>query len=314
MSRLGEQAVLLLNALVPAFPQNKVGVAALLDERQHFEWEYSQGEAMLGEWDVSADVVGRRVLDMGSGSGAKSLLYSRLGAAEVVGLEIDRRLVTRSAARLAALAQTDEAARRVRIVHGDATQMPLPCAAFDTIISVHALEHIVGPDLALAECARVLRPGGRAYLRFPPYWSAWGPHLERWIHFPWPHLLFSEPTLIAATNRIEARLRLNEQAPDFERLDMRGQTAFTHVNRLTMAEFDAILARLPFRVAQMQLLPMGYDFLPQLAQEWGRFGWLPRGGAEILNALAKTRTGREIIATKAVVVLERTGEAWRGER
>ncbi len=312
MSRFGEQAVLLLNALVPAFPQNKVGMEALLDEHQHFDWEYSQGEAMLDEWDPPLDLAGRRVLDVGSGSGAKSLLYSRLGAADVIGLELDRRLVTRSAARLSALAKTDEAASRVRIVHGDATQMPLPSAAFDRIVSVHALEHIVPPDLALAECARVLRPGGLAYLRFPPYWSAWGPHLERWIHFPWPHLLFSEPTLIAATNRIESRMRLNDRAPDFERLDMRGQTAFTHVNRLTMAEFDTILARLPFRVVQMQLLSMGYSFLPRLAREWERFGWLARGGADVLDAIAETRTGREVIATKAVVVLERTaGEVGR---
>ncbi|MFN8484080.1 MAG: class I SAM-dependent methyltransferase [Anaerolineae bacterium] len=308
MLDLGEPAVYLLNALTPAFPQNQRLVEVMSDEDGHFAWEYSEGEAMLAEWRPPLDPAGCRVLDVGSGSGGKSLLYSRLGAAEVVGLELDRRLVTRSAARLAALAETDSAAGRVRVVHGDATRMPLPAATFDLIVSINALEHIVPPQAALAECARVLRPGGRAYLRFPPYWSAWGPHLERWIHFPWPHLLFSEPTLIRAANHLEEQMRLNERMPDFERLDMRGQTEFYHVNRLTMAQFDAALRRLPFRIIRLNMLPTGYKFLPRLADRWGAFGWLPRAGADLLAAAAHSRAGREVIATKAVVVLERTGE------
>ncbi|MFN8496268.1 MAG: class I SAM-dependent methyltransferase [Anaerolineae bacterium] len=314
MPGLGEQAVYLLNALTPAFPQNEHLVEVMSDAEGHFAWEYSEGEAMLDEWRPPLDPAGRRMLDVGSGSGGKSLLYSRLGAVEVVGLELDRRLVTRSAARLAALGETESAARRVRIVHGDATRMPLPAAAFDLIVSINALEHIVPPEAALAECARVLRPGGRAYLRFPPYWSAWGPHLERWVHFPWPHLLFSEPTLIRAANRLEERMRLNERMPDFERLDMRGQTEFYHVNRMTMAQFDAALWRLPFRVVGLSMLPTGYKFLPRLADKWGGLGWLPRAGADLLNAAAHSRPGREVIATKAVVVLERTddGRGCRG--
>ncbi|MFN8472909.1 MAG: class I SAM-dependent methyltransferase [Anaerolineae bacterium] len=308
MSGLGEQAVYLLNALTPVFPQNELLVEVMSDEQGHFEWEYSEGEAMLAEWDPPLDVAGRRVLDIGCGSGAKSLLYSRLGAAEVIGLEIDRRLVTRSAVRLAALAEVDDAAARVRVVHGDATRIPLACAAFDVVVSINSLEHILRPETALAECARVLRPGGRAYFRFPPYWSAWGPHLERWVHFPWPHLLFSELTLIRAANHLEEQMRLNDRMPDFERLDLRGQTEFHHVNRLTMAQFDAALSELPFRVLRITMLPTGYKFLPRLASQWGALGWAPRTGAHLLHALAHSHTGREVIATKAVVVLERTRE------
>ena len=246
-------------------------------------------------------------MDVGSGSGAKALLYSQLGARQVVGLELNQDNVGRATTRMQARRAADEAAHRVRFVHGDATCMPFTTASFDLIVSNNTFEHIIPPGAALAECARVLRPGGRAYLRFPPYWSAWGSHLYRWIKFPWCHVLFSEPTLISAVNRIEARRRLNDLYPPFARLDLHGQTRFTHVNRLTMAQFERLVARLPLRVVGLRLLPIGYQFLPRLAQRWRRLGWLPQAAAAALRTAVRTRLGREVIATAVVVVLERVG-------
>lgn len=301
-----ELAVHALNALFPDFPQHVVLLEAMADVSRHFAWEYSEGQKMLDEWQPALELTGRRVLDVGSGSGAKSFLYAQRGACQVVGLELDRALVQRAEERLTTLAAAEPAARRVRFVHGDATRMPLPDATFDTLISIHAMEHIQPPERALAECGRVLRPGGRAYLRFPPYWSAWGPHLERWIRFPWCHLLFDDPTLIAAVNRIEAKKRLNDRYPDFLRLDLRGQTELPHVNKLTMAQFDQMVARLPMRVVGLRLLPVGYNFLPRLADQLGPLGAPVETAAALLRALAGARRGREILATKAVVVLEKT--------
>jgi SAM-dependent methyltransferase len=302
---LAERAVLALNALVPDFPQHVTLLEAMADEARHFEWEYRFGQEMLGEWQPALDVRGRRVLDVGSGSGAKSLLYSQVGAAAVVGLEISQHNVTRAVERLRELARSDPAAGRVQMVQGDATRMPFPPANFDLIVSIHAFEHIEPPDLALAECARVLRAGGRAYLRFPPYWSAWGPHLERWVRFPWPHVLFSEPTLIAAANHIETQQHVNDRLPDFVRLDLRGLSRFPHVNHMTMAQFESYVARLPLRIVGLQLLPVGYQFLPRLAQQAGPLASLPLAANAGLHALARTQPGREYLATKAIVVLEK---------
>ncbi len=303
-----ELAVHAINACVPDFPQHVVLLEAMADEARHFEWEYADGEAMTPEWQPPLDLRGQRVLDIGSGSGAKSLLYARLGAAQVIGLELDQHNVTRSVSRLRALATEDPAARRVDFVAGDATRVPLPDASIDTVVSIHAFEHIQPVAPALAQLARVLRVGGRAYLRFPPYWSAWGPHLERWIRFPWPHLLFSDPTLIAAVNRIEARKRLNDRYPAFLRLDLRGETSLPHVNKLTLAEFDAIIAALPLRIVSQQLFPVGYKFLPRAATHLGPLGAAPRAADGLLHRLAATTAGREVIATKALVVLERVAE------
>lgn len=49
----------------------------------------------------------------------------------------------------------------------DATAIPYPDGAFDTLIAHHMLEHIPDDRAALREFARVLRPGGTALLSVP---------------------------------------------------------------------------------------------------------------------------------------------------
>jgi SAM-dependent methyltransferase len=42
--------------------------------------------------------------------------------------------------------------------------VPVPDASFDAVLSTQVLEHVDDPALYLAECRRVLRPGGRLLL------------------------------------------------------------------------------------------------------------------------------------------------------
>lgn len=64
-----------------------------------------------------------------------------------------------------------------------ATSLPFPPAAFDGLWSIAVLEHVAEPEAALVEIARVLRPGGVAYLA-PAWhcrpWAAAGIHVRRW--------------------------------------------------------------------------------------------------------------------------------------
>jgi SAM-dependent methyltransferase len=68
-------------------------------------------------------------------------------------------------------------------VVASATSLPFPAGAFDGLWSVAVLEHVPEPEAALVEIARVLRPGGVAYLA-PAWhcrpWAAAGIHLRRW--------------------------------------------------------------------------------------------------------------------------------------
>ena len=59
---------------------------------------------------------------------------------------------------------------------GDATSLPFPDGAFDRVIAAEVLEHLPADRPAIAECARVLRPGGTLAVTVP----RWYPELICW--------------------------------------------------------------------------------------------------------------------------------------
>lgn len=52
-----------------------------------------------------------------------------------------------------------------------AYDIPLPDASFDTILMSEVLEHLEQPAEALAECFRLLKPGGKLLLSTPMVWT-----------------------------------------------------------------------------------------------------------------------------------------------
>lgn len=103
---------------------------------------------------------GERCVEIGTGRrglGAR-LAVTRLGAATVRAFDLHEASVRQARRRTADLA------RRVRVEVGDATSLPVADASVDLVVDLHALHHIADWRAAVAECARVLRPGGRLAL------------------------------------------------------------------------------------------------------------------------------------------------------
>jgi len=77
-------------------------------------------------------------------------------------------------------------------------------ASFDQIVIWHVLEHMVDPFDAIAECSRLLKPGGRLIVSVPNFesWQArWsGPH---WFHLDPPRHLYHFPC--SALEKLMAR-------------------------------------------------------------------------------------------------------------
>jgi len=97
-----------------------------------------------------------RVLDVCAGLGGPArFVASRRGSA-VVALELH-------AARAAGAARLNQIVKqtRVTVVRADATTLPFQARAFDACLSQEALLHIPDKAAVLAECHRVLAPGGR---------------------------------------------------------------------------------------------------------------------------------------------------------
>jgi ArsR family transcriptional regulator len=99
-----------------------------------------------------------RVLDIGTGTGRLlELLAPR--ASSGLGVDASRAMLALARARLARPGLTHCAVRLA-----DMYRLPLPDGGFDTVLLHMVLHHAEDPAAALAEAARVLRPGGRFLL------------------------------------------------------------------------------------------------------------------------------------------------------
>ncbi|HUJ04506.1 MAG TPA: methyltransferase domain-containing protein [Streptosporangiaceae bacterium] len=120
---------------------------------------------------------GDRLLDLGCGGGRHAFEAARRGA-RVVAVDTDRAELDGVAAIFAGMAQAGEipAGASGMTVAGDATRLPFPDGAFDTVIAAEVLEHLPADQKAMDEIARVLRPGGTVAVTVP----AWLPERVCW--------------------------------------------------------------------------------------------------------------------------------------
>nr|WP_246522773.1 class I SAM-dependent methyltransferase [Neoroseomonas eburnea] len=105
--------------------------------------------------DYLGPCAGEEVLDLCCGTGRLARLLA--GARSVLGVDIATVALTMGRARHA-----DQP--RFRFAAMDAAALALPDAAFDRVLFIDAIEHVRDPARALAETARVLRPGGTAMI------------------------------------------------------------------------------------------------------------------------------------------------------
>ena len=110
---------------------------------------------------------GGRVLDVGCGTAELSLLIARMGAREVVGVDLSEGMLALGRAKIARSVHSG----RIVLQRGDATALPFPEASFDAAASAFVMRNVPDLDSMLAEMARVVRPGGHVVvmeLSHPP--------------------------------------------------------------------------------------------------------------------------------------------------
>jgi len=146
-------------------------------------FEYYRSAKVLAVLDRAGVPVRGRVLDAGCGGGGMPLSLAE-HADFVVGIDpIDR--FGDAGVRLA----DERGLANLRFARADGMALPFRSGAFDLVLSHAVIEHV--PDAAryLAECHRVLAPGGHMYLSTAPYLSFAGAHLPR-LRVPLPlHLM-----------------------------------------------------------------------------------------------------------------------------
>lgn len=107
---------------------------------------------------------GDRVLDVATGTGLVAAELVRRYGCEVVGIDQSPEMLAAARDRLA---RDPALAARVALLAGEAEDLPFEDGAFDHLTFTYLLRYVDDPAAALAELARVVRPGGRvAMLEF----------------------------------------------------------------------------------------------------------------------------------------------------
>ncbi len=122
---------------------------------ESFLYDRVIADAVIAMADAVGDVApapSARVLEVGCGGGhlARHMLADRPDL-RWTGLDLSADQIRRARTR----------AQRAEFVVGDALDLPFEDADFDDVLSVASIKHWPDPAQGLAECVRVLRPGGR---------------------------------------------------------------------------------------------------------------------------------------------------------
>ena len=107
---------------------------------------------------------GDRVLDLGAGSGFSSEMLARFGY-DVVAVDPDGAALANNRRRQRF--DRSRIAGTVQVVRGIAERLPCADGVFDGVLCMNAMHHVSDLPMAVAELARVLRPGGRVVLCEP---------------------------------------------------------------------------------------------------------------------------------------------------
>lgn len=230
--------------------------------KTYAEWQYDRGEDTIKFYlqytDKENMFGGKDVLDVGCGAGGKSLYYLGCGANKVVGIDI-----------VPAYKEESEALAKKLGLSGfeffceDASKTSFDDNSFDTVIMNDAMEHVARPEAVLAEMHRILKPGGRLFVNFPPYNHPYGAHLSDVIGIPWVQTFFSDKTLIEAykdlvadkpdgADRVNFRISRNEK----------GEEYFSYINKMSIKRFKGIKKNSPFKVGYYNEVPLRSFFGP----------------------------------------------------
>lgn len=107
---------------------------------------------------AEASKVGGDVLELGVGTGLALPLYAP--TVRVTGIDLSAEMLEEARKKV----REENLSHVVSLDEGDATRMPYPDASFDAVVMAFVITVVPDPDAVLAECERVLRPGGKVII------------------------------------------------------------------------------------------------------------------------------------------------------
>ena len=200
----------------------------------------------------------KSVLDFGCGHGVLSIDLAGRGAKEVVGIDINCRLIEFANENL----QKNYHHLSDKITFKCIELKELQDEHFDIIMSKASFEHIIGLEDLLNEMKKKLKPGGKIVAGFGPlYNSPYGDHNRLKHLLPWSHVILGEKHFIKKLNR------KGQEAKSIHDLGLNGYSLkryhdiFSHTEGLTLIDFRTNVSH----KASMKLFNM-LTFIPFLKE------------------------------------------------
>jgi len=166
-----------------------------------------------------------RLLDMGCGTGITLDRLSRSAALDSYGVDLEGAALSFCQAR-----------GLTRLARASVTALPFADATFDAVTALDVVEHVEDDVRALSEAARVLRPGGVAFVTVPAHSWLWSDH-DRALHHQRRY----------GRAQLDERLRAAGLVP--ERLSFYNTALFPVVALVRLAQRLRRFVRAPERVA-----------------------------------------------------------------
>lgn len=198
---------------------------------------------------------GADVLDLGCNDGSLTSQYGATGARHVIGVDVDTAALDRARART-----TDP---RVEYRQCSTTALPIDSGSMDVVLCYDVFEHVSRPETVLAECFRVLKPGGRMLIGTWGWYHPFAPHLWAAMPVPWAHVFASERTLLRACRRVYHSSWYVPMYHDFDAQGQRHKDRYTedsisseYLNKYLVRDFERVFAASGF-ATRVALEPFG---------------------------------------------------------
>jgi len=235
---------------------------AALRGEPSYVWRAGQGRRLQMILTAAGERAHGRVLDDGCGLG---LYLERLAARSrlACGVEYDADRAAQAGKRMPCVARAAS------------EQLPFADHSFDLVLSHEVLEHVTDDRRALAEIARVLRPGGRVVVFVP---NRGYPFETHGIYWRGTYRFGNAPLVNYLPRSLRDRL-----AP--------------HVRAYARRDLDRLIAGLPLGLLERKVVFGAYD---NVIARWPRLGAWLRGALQALES-----TPLRVLGLSHVWVLEK---------